>query len=1458
MEWPSSDKGIFRFLAIATLAALIVTLAVALPGVSAGGDEDKNKDMEQGQAPPIPDKAELKYPNLGSHLDQLVTSVEEGETTAEEAAGDTSMHREESVAVTIYLSGNVADVVAFLEDSGGDPRNVGEDYIEAYVPLTLLGPVSEQPGVIRVREIVPPQEEFGPITSQGVQAHLSAAWNNAGHSGQGVKVGIIDGGFEGFSGLMGTELPATVVSRCYTDIGVFTQNLSDCEVDSEHGTIVSESLIDIAPEVSLYISNADTKGDLQTAADWMIAEGVSVINTSLTWTFDGPGDGTSPFSFSPLKAVDRAVDGGVVWVTAAGNQADTTWFGVPRSFSGVFDSGRFMYFAGTDVGNDVSLEAGDVVRVQLRWDDSWGGATSDLDVCILPTTTPVGRRGTCSRDDQFGENGHVPSEFLTHDVAIDGDWYVVVLHVGGNVPDWIQLIVSGDAGSIDYYTGTGSIGNPAESAKSGLLAVGAAHWDDVRAIEPYSGRGPTPDGREKPDIVGADCGATALSPLDEDNEGFCGTSQATPHVAGMSALVKQRFPSYTPAQVAGYLKDFAAQREGPAPNNTWGYGFAQLPPPDGAAPPTTPTLSNAFTRNPAADFNGLISAGNIAPRGIWSDGETMWVADWLDEKIYAYDKATKARTPGRDFDTLEAAGNTWPHGIWSDGETMWVADWLDEKIYAYDKATKARTPGRDFDTLEAAGNTWPHGIWSDGTTMWVADWLDEKIYAYDKATKARLPGKDFDTLEGARNQSPQGIWSDGTTMWVADGDNEKVYAYDIATRERTPDREFNTLITAGNFEPRGIWSDGTTMWVADWDDERIYAYHMTQEAPDVDREALTSLYNATGGADWTNNTNWLTNAPIGQWYGVTTDANGRVTNLVLGNNQLSGTIPTQLGNLANLQELHITRNQLTGEIPAELGSLTSLEILALGGNQLTGTIPTWLGGLTTLEEVYLWGNELTGTIPAELGSLANLVQLQLADNQLTGSIPTRLGSLSNLQELDFADNQLTGTIPTQLGSLANLQVLSFTRNQLTGEIPAELGSLTSLEILALGGNQLTGTIPTWLGGLTTLEEVYLWGNPLTGQIPSQLASLTNLRELHLSSNQLTGTIPTWLGSLSNLQELDFADNQLTGTIPTELGSLANLEELWLNSNQLTGEIPAELGRLTNLTVLYLSGNQLTGCVSASLKDVADNDFVQLGLPFCTVAPPAGVTATRSFAPASVSPGGEVVVTITAANYGAFGGVTETLPAGFSYVSSTHGSVTHPVDGNSQMVRFTLSGETSFTYTVTASDVEGPHTFSGTLTDSDQNVYPVGGDTMVTVGDATPGVTVSYAGTYPAARVRIGTAIPVIATFTESVTGFTVDDITVGNGTAGNISDSGASYTFDVTPNAIGQVTVDIAADVAMDAGDNGNTAAMQLPLGIPYDDNRNGTIEKSEVVAAINDYLFGDGSLEKSHVVALINLYLFG
>ena len=231
-------------------------------------------------------------------------------------------------------------------------------------------------------------------------------------------------------------------------------------------------------------------------------------------------------------------------------------------------------------------------------------------------------------------------------------------------------------------------------------------------------------------------------------------------------------------------------------------------------------------RDPGKDFDTLNATGNSNPQGIWSDGTTVWVVDEADDKIYAYDMATKAYDSSKDFNTLSAANSNSPEGIWSDGTTMWVADSIDSKIYAYDMASKARDSSKDFNTLSSAGNNRPDAIWSDGTTLWVVDWDDDKIYAYNLVAKARDSAKDFNTLTVAGNDSPQGIWSDGKTMWVADSVDYKLYAYNLASKARNSGKDFDTLGVAGNNTPEGIWSDGTTMWVVDHSDHKIYAYKL--------------------------------------------------------------------------------------------------------------------------------------------------------------------------------------------------------------------------------------------------------------------------------------------------------------------------------------------------------------------------------------------------------------------------------------------------------------------------------------------------------------------------------------------------------------------------------------------------------------------------------------------------------
>ncbi len=228
----------------------------------------------------------------------------------------------------------------------------------------------------------------------------------------------------------------------------------------------------------------------------------------------------------------------------------------------------------------------------------------------------------------------------------------------------------------------------------------------------------------------------------------------------------------------------------------------------------------------------------------------------------------------------------------------------------------------------------------------------------------------------------------------------------------------------------------------------------------ADRAALVALYNATGGADWTNNTNWLSNEALSEWHRVETDEDGRVTALRLVANGLSGEIPAELENLTNLQVLSFSINTLSGEIPAELGRLTNLQTLSLSANTLSGEIPAELGNLTNLEGLDLLQNTLSGEIPAELGNLTNLQLLYLDSNKLSGKIPARLGNLTNLLDLYLNRNELSGEIPAELGNLANLEFLYLNENMLSGPLPLTLSALSQLSELDIRETTLCAPVDT--------------------------------------------------------------------------------------------------------------------------------------------------------------------------------------------------------------------------------------------------------------------------------------------------------------------------------------------------------------------------------------------------------------
>lgn len=407
---------------------------------------------------------------------------------------------------------------------------------------------------------------------------------------------------------------------------------------------------------------------------------------------------------------------------------------------------------------------------------------------------------------------------------------------------------------------------------------------------------------------------------------------------------------------------------------------------------------------------------------------------------------------------------------------------------------------------------------------------------------------------------------------------------------------------------------------------------------EVERDALKALYNATGGASWTRRDNWLTGAPVNDWFGVATSPNGRVYSLDLRKNELAGSIPPAIEKLEDMVGLYLSDNELTGSIPAEIGRLSRLEYLDLGTNGLTGTIPPI--GSQRLVVIRLIGNELTGSIPVELGRLSRLKALQLSANMLTGKIPAELGQLSRLEGLDLADNGLTGVVPSELGQLSRLESLRLGRNELTGPIPPALGRLSVLEQLDLSTNDLTGGLPAELGDLKRLNHLDLSSVPnLSGLMPRSLLRLRELVFFRTNGTQLCApldrTFAAWLERVGavvddcdvavverlaleglfnattgdgwtnaagwntaadlgswhgvtvedgRVRSLDLPGNDLTGPFPTSLVTLAQLQQLDLSGNDLAGKLPADIGHMSSLTTL----------------DVADNAGLEGLLPFSMV------------------------------------------------------------------------------------------------------------------------------------------------------------------------------------------------------------------------------------------------------------------
>ena len=384
----------------------------------------------------------------------------------------------------------------------------------------------------------------------------------------------------------------------------------------------------------------------------------------------------------------------------------------------------------------------------------------------------------------------------------------------------------------------------------------------------------------------------------------------------------------------------------------------------------------------------------------------------------------------------------------------------------------------------------------------------------------------------------------------------------------------------------------------------------------LDSLVLVKIHQSTNGANWTTQWNFAT--PIHTWYGIALNANGCVTEINLSNNNLTGTIPPEIGQLAALTRLNMHSNNLSSSIPSTIGNLSELLQIWLFKNQLSGMLPPEIGNLSNLTHFGAGVNQLAGTIPGSYGNLSNLGFFTIPQNQLSGCFDANLVNIC-----DAASN-------ANINSGNNFDALwsDFCANEAGSCSPpppttnCSTDSLTMVDMYyATNGQNWTITwnlnepMNTWYGLILNadgcVEQINLPNNNLVGTLPTTIGGLSALVRLNLHTNQLSGSIPTSIGNITTLEQIWLFSNQMTGTLPPEIGNLSNLTHLGLGLNQFTGGIPASCGNLSNLGFLALKGNNLSGCYDVNLANICDagtdsrvssgNNFSASWSNFCTSA-----------------------------------------------------------------------------------------------------------------------------------------------------------------------------------------------------------------------------------------------------------------
>lgn len=385
----------------------------------------------------------------------------------------------------------------------------------------------------------------GDVVIESLEMLNVPAWHAAGFTGQGIKIGILDMGFNTYKSFLGGELPENVTVRSF---------IAGAEIDNtstEHGAACAEIIHDIAPDAELFFAAYETDVEQFQAIDWLVSQGVNIISHSAGSIY-GPMDGTGP----QASKVDEVVAGGILWVNSAGNMGEAHYRG---TFVDKDGDGFHEFKPGDEL---LGFIPDGRVAVALNW-DAWVTGDQDYDLYIMNENKDI---VVSSKNVQDGA-GDEAAEFISYFFVDNGPYYFAFYARRYTRPAVFDLYVY-NAAKMEYTNAEYSITTPADSASS--ITVGATFWSDD-ALEDYSSQGPSHDGRTKPDISAPAGVSSAVY-----GEEFYGTSASAPHVAAAAALVWQAHPEFSVQQVSQYLKDQARDLGPAGMDSQFGYGRLQL------------------------------------------------------------------------------------------------------------------------------------------------------------------------------------------------------------------------------------------------------------------------------------------------------------------------------------------------------------------------------------------------------------------------------------------------------------------------------------------------------------------------------------------------------------------------------------------------------------------------------------------------------------------------------------------------------------------------------------------------------------------------------------------------------------------------------------------------------------------------------------------------------------------